>query len=136
MKTLLGSALALRGELAAREDVCIEGEFEGQIRVSGAGVLIGASGRVNAKVEADEIVVEGRIEGDLLARERVVIRRTGRVTGNIETLRLLIEDGAIFCGRVEMARPGEARVNRPAARPRIDSAEFEKMPVEANESVS
>lgn len=133
VKTLLGRGMALKGELTGREDVCIDGEFEGQVRVSGAGVTIGANGRVTAEVEADEIVVEGWLEGNLRARQRVVIRRTGRVTGNIETLRLAIEDGAVFRGRVEMAQPGAAHAARPVAAARAVREGFHRVPVEASE---
>jgi cytoskeletal protein CcmA (bactofilin family) len=108
VKTVLGRGLAVKGELSGREDVTIDGVFEGQIHVAGAGVTIGANGRVSAEVDADEIVVEGRFEGSLRARERVTLRRACNVSGTIETRRLLIEDGAILSGRVEMAFPGEA----------------------------
>ncbi|MBI3663483.1 MAG: polymer-forming cytoskeletal protein [Acidobacteria bacterium] len=133
LKTMLGRAVALKGELSGREDVCIDGEFEGQIRVSGAGVTIGASGRVTAEVEADEIVVEGRLEGSLRARERVVIRRTGSVAGDITAQRLAIEDGAIFRGRVEMARPGETRATQATAADRAVRETFHRVPVEVSE---
>lgn len=136
LKTLLGRGLALKGELSGREDVTIDGQFEGQIRVTGAGVTIGANGRVTAEVEAEEIIVEGRVEGSLRARELVTIRRTGSVAGNIETLRLLIEDGAIFRGRVEMARPGEALAARSATATRAEKVALHRVPVEASESVS
>jgi cytoskeletal protein CcmA (bactofilin family) len=136
LKTLLGSGLALKGELLGREDVTIDGQFEGQIRVTGAGVTIGANGRLTAEVEADEIIVEGGVDGSLRARERVVIRRSGKVTGDIETLRLLIEDGAIFRGHVEMARPGETLAARPASTARAEKVALHRVPVEASETVS
>jgi cytoskeletal protein CcmA (bactofilin family) len=139
VKTLLGRGLALKGELSGREDVSIDGVFEGQIHVSGAGVTIGANGRVSAEVEADEIIVEGRMEGNLHARERVILRRSANVNGNIETQRLLIEDGAIFRGRVEMARPGEVlstTCSTGAAAARTERAAFGRVPVEATETAS
>jgi cytoskeletal protein CcmA (bactofilin family) len=134
VKTVLGRAVALKGELSGREDVCIDGEFEGSIRVSGAGVTIGANGRVTAEVEADEIVVEGRIDGTLRARQRLVIRRSGHVTGDIETPRLVIEDGAVFRGRVEMTQPGTARSALPVEAPRAQKEGFQPLRVAANEA--
>jgi cytoskeletal protein CcmA (bactofilin family) len=134
-KTLLGQGLAVKGELSGKEDVTIDGQFEGQIQVSGAGITIGANGRVSAEVEADEIVIEGKFEGSLRARQRIVIRRTAQVTGEIEVQRLLIEEGATFRGRVSMMLPGEERARAAtaasAARPTIA-----RVPVEASESVS
>jgi cytoskeletal protein CcmA (bactofilin family) len=135
VKTVLSRGVALKGELSGREDVFIDGEFEGQIRVSGAGVTIGANGRVTAEVEADEIVVEGRFDGSLRARQRLMICRTAHVTGDIEAPRLAIEDGAVLHGRVEMSQPGTARSARPAEVPRSKKEGFEPLPVAASEPV-
>ena len=133
VKTVLGRGVALKGELSGREDVCIDGEFEGHIRVLGASVTIGANGRVTAEVEADEIVVEGRLDGTLRARQRLLIRCSGHVTGDIETPRLAIEDGAVFRGRVEMPQPGTARVAQAPAVPRVERKEFLPIQVAASE---
>lgn len=137
-KSLLGHEVTLKGELAAREDVTIDGVFEGQIRVAGAGLTIGANGRVTAEAEADEIVVEGCYQGSLRARERVSLRRTASVTGGIETPRLVIEDGAILRGRVDMTQPGEAPAAHAnaAAAPRVERAAFPRVPVHVTESAS
>ncbi len=131
---MLGRAVAMKGELSARENVFIDGEFEGQIRVSGAGVTIGANGRVTAEVEADEIVVEGWFDGSLCERQRLLIRRTGHVTGDIETPRLAIENGAVLRGRVEMPQPGTARSARPVETPRAQNEGFQPSPVTASEA--
>ncbi|MCL4523525.1 MAG: polymer-forming cytoskeletal protein [Acidobacteria bacterium] len=133
VKTMLGRGVALKGELEGREDVCIDGEFEGTIRVLGAGVTIGANGRVTAEVEADEIFVEGHVEGSLRARQRMVIRRTGHVTGDIEAPRLAIEDGAVLCGHVEMAQPG-ARAAQSSAVPRTEREAYRPVPMVAGEA--
>jgi cytoskeletal protein CcmA (bactofilin family) len=134
VQTVLGRGVALKGELSGREDVCIDGEFEGQIRVSGAGVTIGANGRVTAEIEAEEIVVEGRIEGSLRARQRLLIRCTGHVTGAVETPRLAIEEGAIFRGRVEMTQPGATHSARPVEVPLAQKEGFQPVPVAASEA--
>ncbi len=135
VKTVLSRGVTLKGELSGREDVSIDGDFEGQIRVSGAGVTIGVNGRVTAEVEADEIVVEGRFDGSLRARQRLVIRRSGHVTGEIETSRLAIEDGAVVRGRVEMTQPGTARSARAAEVPRTQKEGFQPLKVAASEPV-
>ncbi|MBI1738892.1 MAG: polymer-forming cytoskeletal protein [Acidobacteria bacterium] len=139
VKTMLGRAVAVKGELSGREDVCIDGEFEGQIRVSGAGVTIGANGRVTAEVDAGEIIVEGRLEGSLRARQRLVIRCSGHVTGDIETPRLVIEEGAVFHGHVEMAQPVADAASRPetsgfeTAVPRVERKDYRPVQVVASE---
>jgi cytoskeletal protein CcmA (bactofilin family) len=134
VKTVLSRGVALKGELSGREDVFIDGAFEGSIRVTGAGVTIGANGRVTAKVEADDIVVEGRLDGTLCARQRLVICRSGQVTGDIQTPRLVIEDGAIFRGRVEMAQPSTSRSALPVEAPRVQKEGFQPMRVAASEA--
>ena len=141
VKTVLSRGVALKGELSGREDVFIEGDFEGKIRVSGAGVTIGANGRVTAEVEADEIVVEGRIEGSLRARQRLAIRHTGHVIGDIATPRLAIEDGAVMSGRVEMELPVANAASRPelsgfeTPAPRAERKDYPPVPVVASEPV-
>jgi cytoskeletal protein CcmA (bactofilin family) len=135
VKTVLSRGVALKGELSGREDVFIDGDFEGQIRLSGAAVTIGANGRVTAEVEADEIVVEGRFDGTLRARQRLVICRSAHVTGDIETPRLAIEEGAVMHGRVEMTQPGTVRSARAAEVPRAQKEGFQPVPVAASEPV-
>jgi cytoskeletal protein CcmA (bactofilin family) len=134
VKTMLSRGVTLKGELSGSEDVCIDGEFEGKIRVSGAGVTIATNGRVTAEVEADEIVVEGRLEGSLRARQRLVIRRTAHVTGDIEAPRLAIEDGAVVRGRVDMPQAGTARSARPVEVPRAQEEGFQPLKVAASEA--
>ena len=102
LKTLLGRGLVVKGELSGKEDVAIEGVFQGTMRVAGANVIIGPNGRASVEAEADEIILEGHFEGTLRARERVVLRRSSSVHANIETKRLVIEEGALYRGRVEM----------------------------------
>jgi len=133
LKTVLSRGVALKGELSGREDIFVDGAFEGSIRVTGAGVTIGANGRVTAEVEADEIVVDGRFNGSLRARQRLVIRRPAHVTGDIETPRLAIEDGAVLHGRVEMTQPGTTRPARTSEVPRAQKEGVQPLPVAASE---
>ncbi len=106
-------AISIRGDITGREDLFVDGELQGSIQLSGASVVIGPNGRVRARVEASEIVVDGSVEGDLVGRERVNIRKSGSVTGKVLTPRVNIEEGAFLRGSVEMTRAGEALPSRP-----------------------
>lgn len=121
--------LVLRGEITGREDLAIDGEMEGTLRLEGARVTIGAAGRVRASVFAREIVIHGEVRGDLRAQERIEIGHTGSVQGTAAAKRIAIEDGAIFNGSIEVLRAGEAlrggestAATRADARPALRSA--------------
>jgi cytoskeletal protein CcmA (bactofilin family) len=84
----------------------IEGETHGKIHLANGRVTVGASGRVNADIDAPEIVIEGNVQGNLQARDNVRMGAASHVQGSVLTPRIRIEDGARFRGKVEMTRPG------------------------------
>lgn len=100
--------LVLRGEITGREDISIDGEVEGTVRLEGARVTVCPAGRVRASISAREIVVQGEVRGELRAEERIEIGSGGTVRGNAMAKRIAIEDGAVFNGAIEVVRPGEA----------------------------
>jgi cytoskeletal protein CcmA (bactofilin family) len=110
--TRITQAISIRGEISGQQDLFIDGELQGSIRLPDSRVTVGPNGRLNADIEAAEIVVEGQVKGSLTAGTRVVIRRTGRVQGNVATHRIAIEEGAIFNGQVDIARAGEPQAAR------------------------
>jgi cytoskeletal protein CcmA (bactofilin family) len=100
----LTSTLIIKGEITGRDDLFIDGEVQGKIRLEEGKVTIGPNGRVAADVEAQEIVIRGHVKGNLNGRERVQVSSTGCATGDIATQRILVEDGAEIHGRVEIKR--------------------------------
>jgi cytoskeletal protein CcmA (bactofilin family) len=100
----LTSTLVIKGEISGRDDLFIDGEVQGKIRLDEGKLTVGPNGRVSADVEAKEIVIRGKVKGNLNGRERVQISQTGCATGDIVTQRILIEDGAEMHGRVEIKR--------------------------------
>jgi cytoskeletal protein CcmA (bactofilin family) len=100
----LTSTLVIKGEITGRDDLFIDGEVQGKIRLEQGKVTIGPNGRVSADVDAQEIVIRGQVKGNLNGRDRVEIGKTGRATGDIITQRILVEDGAEMHGRVEIKR--------------------------------
>ncbi len=104
---VLTSSLLITGEITGREDLFIDGEVQGKIRVLEAKVTVGPHGRVSADIEAREILVRGNVKGCLLGHERVEIGQTGEVHGDVISRRLMIDDGAVIHGMVEVQRPAE-----------------------------
>lgn len=103
----IGSGLKVRGELTGNADLLVDGELQGKITLGDSRVTIGQSGRVQADIEARNIVIEGSVQGNLKARESVHLGSTSRVQGSILTPRIGIDDGARLRGKVEMVRASE-----------------------------
>lgn len=93
------------GLVATRGDSRLEGAVEGEVLVGGR-VEVGENAQVRARIEADQIVVAGRVVGDLRARRSVELVSGAVVEGNLTTPRLVAADGSRFDGRLEMPRPG------------------------------
>ena len=108
----LTSSLVLKGEITGREDLFIDGEVQGKIRLEDGRVTIGPNGRVIADVQAREIVVRGKVKGNLHGRDRVQVGPTGNATGDIMARLISIEEGAEVHGKVEIVRSDEPRSSR------------------------
>ncbi len=104
----LGPSLTVRGDLLAAEDLYFDGKLEGSLSVPNHCAVIGPRAQVKADIDAKEIVVHGNVQGNLRAADRVQIRLSGSVQGDIVTSRIQIDDGANFRGRIEIQRPEAA----------------------------
>ncbi len=116
----IGPSIAIKGDVTGEEDLIIEGRIEGKILLKANSVTIGRNGRVKANVYANSIMVEGEVEGDLIGKDEVVIRQSGKVKGNVAAPRVVLDSGARFQGSIDMeptqqGRPVEAKVEKPAA---------------------
>jgi cytoskeletal protein CcmA (bactofilin family) len=100
----LGATLEIKGKISGEEDLQIDGKVEGAIALQGQRLTVGRSGQLNSEVHAREVVVYGKVQGNLRASDRVDIKKDGSVTGDITTSRISIEDGAYFKGRIEIDR--------------------------------
>lgn len=99
---VIGPSIHIDGDLRGEEDLVIEGEVNGTVQLRNNTLTIGAQGKVSADVFAHSIYVEGFMEGDLFGSERVCIRKSAQVRGNITSPRISLEDGARFKGSIEM----------------------------------
>jgi len=119
----IGPSIAIKGDVTGEEDLIIEGRIEGKILLKQNSVTIGRNGRVKANVYANSITVEGEVEGDLIGKDEVVIRQSGKVKGNVAAPRVVLDSGARFQGSIDMeqqqqqARPAEAKQEKAPDKP-------------------
>jgi len=103
----LGKSLVIKGEVTGSESLYIDGRVEGSINLPGNRVTVGRNGVVSANIAAREIVVLGKVRGNLTASDRVDIRGEGSLTGDVVAQRISIEDGAYFKGGIDIRKPGQ-----------------------------
>lgn len=101
----ISQGIRIKGEVTGKEDLFIDGNLEGKLDMGGGSVTVGPNGKVKADIQAREIIVRGSVQGKLSGRDRVQLWNTGSVTGEVQTDRLSIEDGAVFRGKVEAGKP-------------------------------
>ncbi len=102
VQATIGSTIRIKGDVSGDENLTIDGTVDGTVTVKSHSLHIGKNGRVNADLHAKAIQVEGQVDGNLNADEKVVIRQSGVVRGNIVSPRLTMEDGCTFKGSVDM----------------------------------
>ena len=100
--TVVSAGLRIQGEISGNEDMLVEGIVEGPIQLGDGLLTVGAAGKITADVVAREVIVYGKLEGNLTARDRIQIKDVGSVVGDLATARIIIEDGANLKGSVEI----------------------------------
>ena len=116
----IGSSIRIKGDLSGDEDLLIQGQIQGKIKLQSHNVTVGQSGRVKADIRGRNIRVEGEVDGNLFGEEEIVIRASGRVQGNLQAPRVTLENGSNFKGSIDMDSAGQSRP--PAAKPAPRSA--------------
>lgn len=111
--TRFGKGTKVRAEITGDEDLYIDGEVEGKITLKDRHLTIGPNGKVRAEVTAHSITVLGRLEGNVRAADRVEIRKTGYLEGDLITARIAIEEDAVFRGSIDIAKPGSSEAGAP-----------------------
>jgi cytoskeletal protein CcmA (bactofilin family) len=98
----LGASIEIKGQVTGDEDLQIDGKVNGPISLKGHELTVGSTAELNSEIHAGEVVVAGKVVGNVRARGRVDIKKDGSVIGDISTARISIEDGAHFKGRIEI----------------------------------
>ncbi len=100
----IGKGLIIKGEITGTESLFIDGKVEGTIALPGNRVTIGRNGQVASSIAAREIVILGKVRGNITATDRVDIRAEGALTGDVTAARISIEDGAYFKGGIDIKK--------------------------------
>ena len=133
-QAVISKGLFVKGEISGTESLYIDGKVEGSISLAGNRVTVGRNGQVNASVTAREVVVMGKVRGNVSATDRVDIRAEGALSGDVSAARICIEDGAFFKGGIDI-RKSDAKLAQPAGAPgqaSVPSApEAPKVPAQA-----
>ena len=114
--TTIGESIVFKGELIADEELVIEGQVEGKINLHGNALTVGEHGKVKATVIAKTVFVAGKVRGNIIAAEKVDLRDTCSMEGDICAQRVVIAFGAYFRGAIDMrqSQSGKATAARAA----------------------
>jgi len=118
----IGKALFIKGEITGTESLFIDGKVEGTIALPGNRVTVGRNGQVASNITAREIVIMGKVRGNVAATDRVDIRAEGALTGDVTAARISIEDGAYFKGGIDIKK-SEAKTT-PDSKSSADTKSF------------
>ena len=105
----IGKTVVVKGELSGREDLYLDGEVEGTVELPDHNLTVGPNGRVKANLHAKDITIIGKVQGNVRAIDKVEIRKSGSLIGDIITARPIIEEGAYVKGSIETQRAEVAR---------------------------
>lgn len=119
----IGKSLVIKGEVTGSESLYIDGRVEGSINLAGNRVTVGRNGVVAANINAREIVVLGKVRGNLTASDRVDIRSDGSLTGDVVAARISIEDGAFFKGGIDIRKGAQTNQKEETKTPSVAAAE-------------
>ena len=101
-RATIGRSLVIKGEVSGTESLCIDGRIEGTVDFAGHCVTVGSKGSVAANISAREVVILGKVQGNIQCTDRLDIRSEGSLTGDVVTQRISVEDGAILEGSVQV----------------------------------
>ena len=111
----IGKSVIIKGELSGSEDLYLDGEVEGRIELPGHNLVVGPNGQVRAHIHALDVVVEGKVDGNVDGADRVVLKKSAILVGDIVTQRIVIEEGAYFKGGIDI------RKEAPKVKPQVST---------------
>ena len=100
----IGKTIVICGEVKGKEDLIVDGRVEGTVSMAENRLTIGPNADVAADLAARDVLVLGRVKGNIVASGRVELRSGCNLEGDIRALRLAVEDNAIFCGKVDLTQ--------------------------------
>ncbi len=115
----IGKSISIKGDLTGNEDIQVEGTVEGRVELPNNQFTIGADGKVRAEINAKQVVVIGQVNGNIHATERVEVQATGVVNGDVSAPRLIVHEGAVINGSIEMTKTATPAKVAVAAGPKL-----------------
>jgi cytoskeletal protein CcmA (bactofilin family) len=100
----IGRGIEVKGDISFADRLQVDGKSTGKLTSESGTLIIGESGQLEAQVDVGVCVVHGEVRGNIVARSKLEIRRTGRVHGDVLTPVLLVEEGAAFNGAIRMSQ--------------------------------
>lgn len=115
----IGKSITIKGDLTGDEDLQIEGTVDGRIDLPNNELTVGAEGKVRAEIHAKAVIVVGHVTGNVSGVDRIEIQASGRVDGDVKSPKLVVQEGAVLNGAIEMGNvtTGAAGTSRPAPAP-------------------
>ena len=98
----IGRSLVIKGEISGSESLYIDGRIEGSVNLTDNRITIGRNGSVAANISAREVVIMGKVQGNIQCSDRLDVRSEGALTGDVITPRISVEDGAMIKGSVQV----------------------------------
>jgi len=124
----IGKSVVVKGDLTGSEDLYVDGQVEGSIDLQGNSLTVGPNGQIRANVSAKTVIVQGKLEGNINATERVDFRKSAIAVGDVITQRVAIEEGAYFKGKVEINKEAPKQAPNPALSGTTGSARSSPLP--------
>jgi cytoskeletal protein CcmA (bactofilin family) len=124
----VGGGTDVTGEANFKAMMRVDGHFSGRITSSSGTLIVGNNGKVDANIEVAVAVIQGTINGDIIATQRLELGRAARVNGNIQTPSLVIEQGAIFEGSCKMVQMQTAAEKAKRENKKDEPLDTTKMP--------
>jgi cytoskeletal protein CcmA (bactofilin family) len=109
LDTYIGEETSFEGNLTSKQNLCVYGNVRGTIECQGR-VMIGESGNVEADILANDVLISGKVVGNVMARGKLEMTPTGVIQGDVKTSRLIMEDGSKLDGHCEMLLDGKPAV--------------------------
>lgn len=102
--TAIGKGVTIIGDVVSQEDLFIDGDIKGNVDVVNSRCTVGPNGKAKSNVKAREVIIQGQVQGDVEATQKITIRKEGSLVGNIRTTGIIIEDDAYFKGSIDIVR--------------------------------
>jgi len=110
----LGQSIRIEGTLTGNEDLTLNGSVKGQVNLKGHSLTVGPDGKIEANLSAKSVIVEGQVNGNITAADKIQLTPSGTVTGDLQAPRIALEDGAKFSGRMDMGSEKAAGTTKAA----------------------